>query len=210
MQDKIEKEILDIYKKLEKAGFEAYIVGGSVRDLLMDRQVKDWDLATNATPEQIQSIFPQSFYDNAFGTVGIPIKEDNETKEVVEITTYRKESVYRDMRHPESVEWGKSIEDDLSRRDFSMNAVAVKLALEENRIEDIEFVDPYNGKEDIKSRLIKAVRDPNERFKEDALRLMRAIRLAAQLGFEIENRNLSRSKRRRSSYTACIIRKDQG
>jgi tRNA nucleotidyltransferase (CCA-adding enzyme) len=189
MLDKIKPEVLQIYNSLEKAGFEVFFVGGCVRDLLLDKQTKDWDLTTNAQPSEIQKVFPDSFYDNLFGTVGVKfqeINEDNEeilSKNYVEITTYRSESGYKDRRHPESVTWGKTIDEDLTRRDFTVNAIAAKIIGEK-----LELIDPFNGQEDLKSKLIKAVRNPQERFKEDGLRLMRAVRLATQLGFTIEDK----------------------
>ncbi|MDP3888668.1 MAG: hypothetical protein Q8Q24_01345 [bacterium] len=114
-----------IIKKFEVAGFEIYIVGGAVRDLLMGREVKDWDFTTNATPEEILKIFPDGFYDNQFGTVGVVDEEKN----VYEITTFRKEIGYSDKRHPDKVEWGKTLEEDLSRRDFTINAISLKIPL---------------------------------------------------------------------------------
>ncbi len=183
MLQKIKKEVLEIYHKLEKSGFEVYFVGGCVRDVIRGQEVKDWDVTTNATPEQIQAVFPDSFYDNSFGTVGVPLAgiEEDEHKGVVEITTFRTESSYKDHRHPEKVVWGKSIEEDLERRDFTVNAIAIKIVNEKT-----EIVDPYNGRGSLEQRLIKAVGNPEERFNEDALRLMRAIRFAAVLGFTIE------------------------
>ena len=168
-----------ILEKFEKAGFEIYVVGGAVRDVLTVKEAYDWDFTTNATPEEILKVFPEGFYDNQFGTVGI----SHESSPVpYEITTYRTESEYTDKRRPDKVEWGKSLEEDLARRDFTMNAMAIA--------PDLSIIDPWNGKEDLKNKLIRAVRDPHERFNEDALRMMRAIRLAAQLGFEIEKETL--------------------
>ncbi len=186
MIDKIEDEVLQIYQALEQAGFEAYFVGGCVRDLLIGRTVKDWDITTNADPEQIQSIFPDSFYDNDFGTVGVPYQID-EQKHVVEITTFRTETTYSNNRHPDSVSWGKTIEEDLGRRDFTMNAIALKLVTQHSSL-DTHLIDPFNGQTDIKNKLIRAVRNPDERFKEDALRIMRGIRFASQLDFTIEEK----------------------
>ena len=177
MQNKIPEKILEVYRKIEKAGYEVYFVGGCVRNLFLEKQVKDWDLTTNATPADIQKIFPNGFYDNKYGTVGVPLED----KEVVEITTYRTEGEYKDTRHPESVSWGKTIDEDLSRRDFTINAIAFNLSDSTVRI-----VDPFGGQEDIKNKLIKAVGDANLRFKEDALRLIRAIRIATELNFTIE------------------------
>lgn len=196
MVDKIRSEVIEIYKKLEGSGFQVYLVGGCVRDLLLEREIKDWDLTTDATPEQIQDIFPHSFYDNTFGTVGIPyettLEIESEQKncppagrQVLEVTTFRTEHGYIDRRHPERVTWGRTIEEDLSRRDFTMNAIAIKLSTVNDQL-SIVFVDPYHGVFDIEKKLIRAVRNPDERFKEDALRLARAIRFSAQLEFEIE------------------------
>lgn len=185
MKDKINPEVLQVYKRLENAGYEVYFVGGSVRNLLLDQKPKDWDLTTNATPEEIQAVFPDSFYDNAFGTVGIPLPAAAETEHpgIVEITTYRTEGTYKDHRRPEKVTWGKTIEEDLSRRDFTVNAIALRLPA--------TFKDPFNGQEDLKSKIIRAVGNPEERFKEDALRLMRAIRFATQLSFSIEENTMA-------------------
>lgn len=191
--------INDIYKKFHEAGFKLYLVGGPVRDLLQSKPVKDWDMTTDATPEEMLKLFPDAFYDNAFGTVGIPVEELKETEHsgVVEVTTFRTERGYDDHRHPSEVKWGKTIEEDLARRDFTMNAIAIDLSsfpspLEESRDEGkkLKLIDPFHGEDDIKNKLIRAVGNPNERFKEDALRLMRAIRFAAQLGFEIEEKTL--------------------
>lgn len=183
--NQIPKVILEISKKFEEKGFEIYLVGGCVRDLLQNKKPKDWDFTTSATPEEMLKLFPDGFYDNQFGTVGIPLEKLLETEHpgVIEITTFRTEHGYADRRHPEKVEWGKTIEEDLSRRDFTMNAMA--LDLKDN------IIDPYNGQEDLKNKLIRAVGDPDLRFKEDALRLMRAIRFSSQLGFQIEEKTLS-------------------
>lgn len=174
------KEILDHIHIIENAGYEIYLVGGSVRNILLEKEVKDWDFTTNATPEQILVLFPDGFYDNTFGTVGVPLLV-GENKTILEITTFRTESAYSDNRHPESVTWGHSLEEDLSRRDFTVNAIAAKVNNDE-----LTLIDPYNGQEDIKQSTIRAVGEPNQRFQEDALRLMRAIRFGAQLAFVIE------------------------
>lgn len=176
MTDIIPEHILAVYKKLQTAGFEAYFIGGCVRSILMKIPVKDWDLTTNATPQQILQVFPNGFYDNIFGTVGVPL--ETEEHKIVEITTFRTEHGYSDRRRPDKVEWGKSIEEDLARRDFTSNAIALK--------PPSSFVDPFDGKKDIEQKLIRAVGDPKARFKEDALRLLRAIRLATTLSFIIE------------------------
>jgi len=189
MQDLIPNVVLKIYKTLEEKGFEIYFVGGSVRNILLKRKIKDWDITTNATPDQITKLFTESFYDNDFGTVGVPIKIEKEDK-VVEITTYRTESLYEDKRHPSKVSWGKTIEEDLSRRDFTINAIALKI----NEKNYFELIDPFGGEKDLKKKLVKAVGDANLRFKEDALRLIRAVRIATELEFKIEKLTLEKIK----------------
>ena len=128
---------MEVLKKIEKAGFEAYIVGGCVRDLIMNRIPNDWDTATNATPDKIMEIFPDSFYENDFGTVGVKVEKfilngklkENREHDVIEVTTYRIESVYSDRRRPDEVKFAETLSDDLSRRDFTINAIALKLIL---------------------------------------------------------------------------------
>jgi tRNA nucleotidyltransferase/poly(A) polymerase len=183
MANVIPDQILEVYKTLEKAEFEAYFVGGSVRDLILNRKIKDWDLTTNATPEQILKAFPNGFYNNDFGTVGVPVKIDD-VDSVAEITTYRTETAYKDNRHPEKVSWGKTLEEDLGRRDFTINAIALRL----NEKNVFELVDPYDGEKDLQKKILRAVGDPNLRFKEDALRLLRAVRITTELEFTIEKK----------------------
>ncbi len=175
-QFNIPDEVCEILKKLEKNGFEAYIVGGAIRDLLMGKSPNDWDFTTNATPPQILKTFGKdAFYDNKFGTVGIPSQTGLDPHE---ITTFRTESDYSDARRPAKVSWGKNLEEDLKRRDFTINAMAI----DQNK----KIIDPYQGQKDLGSKVIRAVGNPSERFSEDALRLMRAIRIASQLNFKIE------------------------
>ncbi len=186
----IPDKILDIYRKFDNSGFEIYLVGGCVRNLLLKKDVKDWDMTTNATPKEMLKLFPKAFYDNQFGTVGIPLKntkirESLEHPGVVEVTTYRTEHGYVDRRHPKKISWGKSIEEDLSRRDFTINAIALKLITHNSKL-ITNIIDPFNGREGLRKKIIKAVGDPKKRFKEDALRLMRAIRFATQLLFTID------------------------
>ncbi len=187
MIEHIPQEILDIYKKLIRATFEVYLVGGCVRNMLLKKPVKDWDMTTNATPEDLLKIFKEGFYDNKFGTVGIPIEIEKENK-VVEITTFRTEHGHLDSRHPQKVLWGKTIEEDLARRDFTINAIALRLTLFAQGKPSFELVDPYEGQKDIDKKIIRAVGNPKERFKEDALRLLRAIRIATELSFVIEEK----------------------
>lgn len=188
----IPPEVIQIINKLTKANHEAYIVGGCVRDYLRERKPKDWDITTSAKPEQIQKLFKRSFYDNAFGTVGVPIETEDESLKVIEITTYRTESQYTDKRHPDRVEFAKTVEEDLARRDFTVNAIAYD-PLEK------KIIDPYDGKKDIKGELIRTVGKPADRFGEDALRLMRAVRFATELDFAIEKETLEAIKKNAES-----------
>jgi len=196
---KIPSEIKDIAEKLKKAGYQAYLVGGCVRDLLLGREPKDWDIATNAKPEEIQRIFPDSVYENAFGTVGVKTGSEIPALKVVEITTYRLEGRYTDKRHPDEIKFAKTVEEDLSRRDFTINAMALRcdtnLRMHTNDTNGYEFIDPYGGQKDLKDKIIRAVGNPDERFNEDALRLMRAVRFSAEFGFEIENKTAEAIKK---------------
>lgn len=176
----IPDEVKKVSDDLRKAGFEAYLVGGCVRDLLIGRTPKDWDITTNARPEDIQRIFPESFYENEYGTVGVKTGSEDPTLAVVEVTPYRTETGYSDKRRPDAVVFGDSLEDDLARRDFTVNAIA----LDESKG---QTVDPYGGLKDIKDKVLKTVGSPADRFEEDALRLMRAVRLVAELGFAIDS-----------------------
>ena len=173
-------EVRKIAETLENAGFEAYLVGGCVRDLLIKKTPKDWDITTNAHPNQILELFPDSFCNNDYGTVGVKNEETtDETLKVVEVTPYRLETGYSDSRRPDKVEFGVSLVEDLARRDFTVNAIAYKLS-------DETLVDEFNGIKDISEKTLKTVGVPDQRFGEDALRMMRAVRLASELGFVIE------------------------
>ena len=174
------EEIKNILKKLQKAGYESYVVGGCVRDLLMKRGPKDWDITTSAQPEEIQKIFTDNVYENEFGTVGVKTGSDNPDLVIVEITPYRIEGKYTDKRHPDKIQFAKTLGEDLSRRDFTVNSLAMDI--------DGEVVDMFDGQADIKSRIIRTVGKPEERFSEDALRLLRAARFATVLDFEIEEK----------------------
>ncbi len=192
MLQNIPQQVKKIIKTFESTGYEIYLVGGCVRDLLLNKSITDWDLTTNATPEQMLSLFSDAYYNNTFGTVGIPANvSETEHEGVVEVTTFRTEQGYSDNRRPDTVSWGKSIQEDLERRDFTINAMAIKLTDVEKDINAHIIIDPYNGKADLENKIIKAVGNPIERFQEDALRLMRAIRFAAQLGFSIEENTLN-------------------
>lgn len=172
--------IREISSTLTKAGFENFLVGGCVRDLIMGKKPKDWDIATVALPDEIISLFPKTFYENEFGTVGVVSEyTDDETLRTVEVTPYRKEGEYSDHRRPDAVAWAKNIEEDLGRRDFTINAIAYD-------VEDEALIDPFGGVNDILKKIIRTVGKPEVRFSEDALRLLRALRFASQLSFAID------------------------
>ncbi|HVO28682.1 MAG TPA: HD domain-containing protein [Candidatus Paceibacterota bacterium] len=174
----IPDEVVGIAKALAGAGFEAYLVGGCVRDMLLGRNPKDWDVATNARPDDLLALFPDSVYENSFGTVGVKTGSDDPAVKVVEVTSYRIEGRYSDKRHPDEVVFAKTITEDLARRDFTVNAMAMGLRG--------GITDPFGGKKDLAAGTIRTVGKPEERFSEDALRLMRAVRFAVELDFEIE------------------------
>ncbi len=186
---KIPQEVVAVAKKLSQAGFSAYLVGGCVRDLLLEAiygesvEPKDWDLTTDAKPEEIQRVFPESVYENQFGTVGVKTESENQKLKIVEITTFRIEGKYSDKRHPDEIKFAKTVEEDLSRRDFTVNALALSV------VEGMagEIIDPFLGQKDLQDKILRAVGEPEKRFQEDALRLMRAVRLAVELGFKIES-----------------------
>lgn len=168
------KYVKAVLKELEIAGFSAFLVGGCVRDMLLEKRPNDWDICTNALPEQIMQIFPMTVETGLkHGTVTVLMG-----KHRVEVTTFRSESDYADHRHPNNVRFIASLTGDLERRDFTMNAIAVPL--------DGLIYDPFNGTDDISHRLIRCVGDPEKRFEEDALRMFRALRFSAKLGFDIE------------------------
>src|ERR1035437_1392265 len=169
---KIPKEVSYVTDTLEKAGFEAYLVGGCVRDLIMDREPKDWDITTSAKPDQIIGLFKKTVYENEFGTVMV-IQENvsQETLRQIEVTPYRIEAKYSDFRHPDEVKFSDKLEDNLKRRDFTINAMAYRNG---------SIIDMFGGLKDIKDKMLKAVGDPNDRFQEDALRMLRAVRIALQ------------------------------
>ncbi len=215
-ESKIPNYVTHVTEIIEKANFEVFLVGGCVRDLITKREPKDWDITTNAKPEEIISLFEKTVYENIYGTVGVclPFIETNtenndnslniekkvtcetnngvtqETSSknnpknikynIVEVTPYRTEAKYEDFRHPTEVTFSKNIGDDLKRRDFTINALAYSISKR-------HIIDLYKGQVDIKDRLIRAVGNPNNRFKEDALRMLRAVRFAVQLNFVIEN-----------------------
>ncbi len=176
---KIPKEVKKVTERMENEGFEAFVVGGCVRDSLIGKKPNDWDVATNAAPKEVELIFDKTYSDNNFGTVTVLTGSDKKELKEVEITPYRTEENYKDGRHPEKVEWAKTIEEDLSRRDFTINALAYRPAKD-------KLVDLFNGKRDLENKIVRAVGDSSERFNEDSLRMMRAARFATTLEFKIE------------------------
>lgn len=172
-----------IINTLENAGFEAYVVGGCVRDCILNRQPEDWDITTSAKPEQVKALFSRTIDTGLqHGTVTVMLD-----KEGFEVTTYRLDGEYEDGRHPKAVTFTSDLEEDLKRRDLTINAMAYN---------DREgLVDLFGGMEDLEAGLIRCVGKPEERFQEDALRILRAIRFSAQLGYEIEPGTLAAIQR---------------
>ena len=201
---KIPEYVTCVTSNLEKAGFEAYMVGGCVRDLILGKTPKDWDVTTNATPEEIIPLFEKTVYENKFGTVMVvfePSSADGDvsgetgenvthetnpgvTREtfIVEVTPYRLESDYSDFRHPDEVKFSKRLEDDLQRRDFTVNAMALN--------SKGQLTDLYKGQQDLTDRVLRTVGDASERFHEDALRMLRSIRFSVQLGFAVSHETM--------------------
>lgn len=176
-------EVRLVAQTLENAGYEAHLVGGCVRDILLKRTPKDWDITTDAVPDAIMALFPDSYCNNDYGTVGVKTDSEDPRLHIVEITPYRSEGEYTDARRPDNVTFGVSLHEDLARRDFTVNAIAI-------RPKDGSIVDIFEGIEDIKAKRLKAVGNPGERFAEDALRMMRAVRLAAELEFTIDSETM--------------------
>ena len=191
----IPAHVMPILETLWSAGHAGYVVGGALRDSLLGRPANDWDVATDARPERLQTLFPDAHYENRFGTVLVPVEPGH----AVEVTTFRRDIDYRDRRRPDRVEFSESLEEDLSRRDFTINALAYGSPAQSEaplsgtgggeRV--LELVDPADGRRDLVGRVLRAVGDPTKRFDEDALRLLRAVRLAIQLDFEIEPATLA-------------------
>ena len=202
----IPKEVKIIIQKLQKAGFKAYVVGGCVRDFLLvhqsinekgkEKDPEDWDIATSARPEEIQKIFPKSFYSNKFFTVTVQSDVKKANLKKIEITTFRSEAKYSDKRHPDKVSFAKTIEEDLSRRDFTINSIALEFLISNSQSPAI--IDPFEGRKDLKDKIIRAVGDPDKRFNEDALRMMRAARFAVTLNFKIEEKTMEAIKKNAS------------
>ncbi|MBI3627429.1 MAG: CCA tRNA nucleotidyltransferase [Candidatus Sungbacteria bacterium] len=201
----IPKEVSAVLRTLQENDFEAYIVGGSVRDLLIGKTPGDWDVTTNASPEEIVKLFPDSFYANKFFTVTVKTKSDDPRLAEIEVTTYRSEAGYTDQRHPDAVRPAKSLEEDLSRRDFTINAIALEVRSEKLEVGSksnlkpptpnlYHVIDPFGGMNDLEAKIVRTVGDAKERFSEDALRMLRAVRIATELDFTIEEKTSSAIK----------------
>lgn len=178
----IPEEVTAVLRVLTDAGHRAFLVGGCVRDILLCRAPKDWDIATSAKPDEVQKLFPDHVYENEFGTVGVKTDSEDTRLRVVEVTTFRIEGRYTDKRHPDEIVFADTIEEDLARRDFTVNAIA----LETHGSVPGVFIDPFDGGSDLEARVIRTVGNAEDRFNEDALRLMRTVRFAVELDFEIE------------------------
>ena len=180
----IPDDVINIINTLENFGFEAFIVGGCVRDFLLAKTPKDWDITTNALPKDIKKIFTKTIDTGIeHGTVTVVINKNN-----YEVTTYRIDGEYADFRHPKKVSFTSNIREDLSRRDFTINAIAY------NPTSNI-YIDFFDGKIDINNKIVKGVGIPEVRFNEDALRMMRAVRFVNQLGFQIEKNTFNAIKK---------------
>ena len=188
---RIPKEVKNVISELENHGFQAYIVGGCVRDVLLGKEPKDWDVTTSAKPEDVRNVFPDSFYENKFGTVSVKTGSKEKKMSQIEVTTYRIEGKYTDKRHPDEIKFADTLEEDLGRRDFTVNAMAVELKKSNARAAiKANVIDLFGGQDDLDKKIIRAVGEPSDRFQEDALRMMRAIRLGTELEFQIEDKTL--------------------
>jgi putative nucleotidyltransferase with HDIG domain len=204
--ENIPKDVRMVSAILKHAGYEAYLVGGCVRDHIMGKIPNDYDFCTNANPEQIISLFPRTFYENIYGTVGVVTAPESEPdqeiikKSIVEVTPYRLEGEYTDGRRPDSVKWSENIEDDLKRRDFTCNALA-------HDIVTGKLIDNFNGIKDIKDKVLRCVGDADQRLGEDALRMLRAVRFSAQLGFKLDN--VTRESIKKNEYMLKNISRER-
>lgn len=174
----LKKEVFDILKRLNDHGYEAYIVGGAIRNYLLNKAILDYDITTNASSNVVKMLFNEyKLYDigKVHGTVSIIIKDI-----VVEVTPYRHESEYKDHRHPSKISFNANLKDDLKRRDFTINALCMDL--------NKQIIDCFNGIDDLNNKIIKAIGNPYTRFNEDSLRILRALRFKAKMNFEIEEK----------------------
>jgi len=217
---KIPEEVQFVLDELATHNFESYIVGGCVRDFLLGKKPNDWDVTTNAKPKEIQKIFPESVYKNRFGTVMVKARNTKHgTWNIVEVTTYRVDEKYTDKRHPDEIKFTSSLEEDLARRDFTVNAMAIGVKNQKSKnsllakneaggdFQNYEIIDLFKGQEDLKNKIIRTVGDPDKRFSEDALRMLRAVRLAVSLNFTVEKKLLKRLKKQ-SAFEIRFPRKN--
>ncbi|MDO8506035.1 MAG: HD domain-containing protein [Candidatus Limnocylindria bacterium] len=195
LQLRVPSDVEKVVARLNETAHAAYVVGGSVRDALRGVDPHDWDVTTDATPEEIQKVFPRSLYHNRFGTVVV-----RSGAHEVEVTTYRVEAEYSDHRRPDTVAFTASLQEDLARRDFTMNAMAWRPARDGK---PGELADPFGGRTDLEARVLRAVGDPDERFKEDALRMLRAVRFATLLDLHIDTKTFDAIKRN-AALTASL------
>ena len=187
------KTAIKVIGILQKAGFEAYMVGGAVRDFLLGQTPHDIDVASSASPQQVKTLFKRTVDTGIeHGTVLVLIDGEG-----IEVTTFRTEGSYSDNRRPDSVEFVQSLEEDLKRRDFTINAMAMT--------ENLKIIDPFGGTEDLRNHIIRAVGEPDQRFQEDALRMLRAVRFSGQLDFSIEQRTLESIRRHASLIQAIAV-----
>ena len=185
IQITVPKGVEQIIRRIEQAGYEAYAVGGCVRDAMLGREPEDWDITTSARPEVVKSLFFRTIdtgIEHGTVTVLLSSEEAGDGERAFEVTTYRIDGIYEDGRHPKEVSFTGSLEEDLARRDFTINAMAYHM--------DRGLIDCYRGREDLENKCIRTVGKPEERFTEDALRMMRGIRFSAQLDFPIEEKSL--------------------
>lgn len=183
----IPEYVMEIAYSLESRGYSCFLVGGPVRDIVMGRTPKDYDLSTNATPEQIAQIFPRSVMTGAkFGTVIVLAEDDNKESHSIEVTTFRSEADYVDGRWPTKVVFTSDLRKDLGRRDFTINAMAVNLQALDDDVDENDLEDLFGGMNDVREGKVRAVGTPSERLLEDGLRGFRACRLASSLNFKIE------------------------
>ena len=202
----IPREVKSVVEKIKRLGSEAYIVGGCVRDTLREIEPEDWDIATNARPKKISQLFPNSFINNKFGTVTVLTGSGKESLREIEITPYRIDEKYTDKRHPDKISWAKTIKEDLARRDFTVNAMAMDIETRDKRQEAI-IIDPFGGQKDLKKKILRAVGNPKKRFSEDALRMMRAVRFATTLAFHIKEETAKAIKK--NSFWLQAISKER-
>ncbi len=189
MQMVLPEKVNRIITRLKENGYDAYAVGGCVRDAVLKRIPDDWDITTSANPEDVKALFSKTIDTGiAHGTVTVLIDHEG-----FEVTTYRVDGIYEDCRHPKEVRFTKNLEEDLKRRDFTINAMAFN--------NKAGFVDIFGGSRDLENKIIRCVGDPGERFDEDALRILRAFRFSAQLGFDIEENTLKAARDRAKNLT---------